>query len=98
MAAQSRAAAIGSRPIAEITAPEVLAVLRGVESRGRHETARRLRATIGEVFRFAIATGRAEANPTGSLKGALTPPTVQHRAAIIEPKAFGGVLRAIANL
>jgi integrase len=89
--------AIGSRPIAEITAPEVLAVLRGVESRGRHETARRLRATIGQVFRFAIGTGRAEADPTGALKGALTTPTVQHRAAIIEPKAFGGVLRAIAT-
>ncbi len=82
--------AIGARPICEITAPEILAVLRSVESRGRHETARRLRATIGEVFRYAVATGRAEADPTGALKGALTAPTVQHRAAIIEPKAFGG--------
>jgi integrase len=89
--------AIGPRPIAEITAPEVLAVLRGVESRGCHETARRLRATIGEVFRFAVATGRAESDPTGALKGALTSPTVNHRAAIIEPKAFGGLLRALAG-
>ncbi len=89
--------AIGPRPIAEITAPEVLAVLRGVESRGRHETARRLRATIGEVFRFAVATGRAKSDPTGALKGALTTPTVNHRAAIIEPKAFGGLLRALAG-
>ena len=77
--------AIGARPIAEITAPEVLGVLRSVEARGRHETARRLRATIGEVFRYAVATGRAEADPTGALKGALTAPTVQtsrrdHRA------------------
>jgi integrase len=86
---------IGARPVAEITAPEVLAVLRSVESRGRHETARRLRATIGEVFRYAVATGRADADPTGALKGALTAPTVQHRPAIIEPKAFGGVLRAL---
>jgi integrase len=86
---------IGARPIAEITAPEILGVLRSVESRGRHETARRLRATIGEVFRYAVATGRAETDPTGALKGALTAPIVQHRAAIIEPKAFGGVLRAI---
>jgi Arm DNA-binding domain len=77
--------AIGARPIAAITAPEVLAVLRSVESRGRHETARRLRATIGEVFRYAVATGRANADPTGALKGALTAPTAQHRAAIIEP-------------
>jgi len=87
--------AIGARPISEITAQEILGVLRTVESRGRHETARRLRATIGEVFRYAVATGRAETDPTGALKGALTAPTVQHRAAIIEPKAFGGVLRAI---
>ncbi len=89
--------AIGARPITDISAPEVLGVLRIVESRGRHETARRLRATIGQVFRYAIATGRAEADPTSALKGALTTPTVRHRAAIIEPKAFGGVLRAIAS-
>ena len=78
-----------------ITAPEILGALRSVELRGRHETARRLRATIGEVFRYAVATGRAGTDPTGALKGALTAPTVRHRAAIIEPKAFGGVLRAI---
>jgi len=87
--------AIGARPVTEITAAEILGVLRSVETRGRHETARRLRATIGEVFRYAIATGRAETDPTGALKGALTTPQVQHRAAIIEPKAFGGLLRAI---
>lgn len=87
---------IGLRPIAEVTAPEVLAVLRSVESRGRRETARRLRATIGQVFRYAVATGRAEADPTAALKGVLAAPVVQHRAAIIEPKAFGGLLRAIA--
>jgi integrase len=88
---------IGARPIAEITAPDVLSVLRAVEARGRHETARRLRATIGQVFRYAVATGRAEADPTGALKGALTMPNVQHRAAIVEAKAFGGLLRAIAT-
>jgi len=87
--------ALGARPIAEITAPEVLSVLRAVEARGRHETAKRLRATIGQVFRYAVATGRAEADPTGALKGALTSPKVQHRAAIIEPKAFGALLRAM---
>ncbi len=87
--------AIGARPIGEITAPEILSVLRTVELRGRHETAQRLRATIGEVLRYAVATGRADADPTSALKGALTAPTVQHRAAIIEPKAFGGLLRAI---
>lgn len=89
--------ALRARPIAAITAPEILAVLRGVEGRGRHETAKRLRATIGEVFRYAIATGRAEFDPTGALKGALIAPTVRHRAAIIEPKAFGGLLRAMLD-
>lgn len=89
--------AIGARPIAEITAPEILAVLRMAESRGRLETARRLRATIGQVFRFAVATGRAEGDPTAALRGAIATPIVQHRAAIIEPKAFGGLLRAIAS-
>lgn len=87
--------AIGLRPVAEVTAPEVLAALRGVEARGRRETARRMRAVIGEVFRYAVATGRADADPTSALKGALATPTVQHRAAIIEAKAFGALLRAI---
>lgn len=86
---------IGARPISEIAAPEILAVLRGIERRGKHESARRLRATIGAVFRYAIATGRAQSDPTGALKGALITPVVQHRAAIIEPAAFGGLLRAI---
>lgn len=88
---------IGPRPIGELTAPEVLAVLRVVEARGRRETARRLRATIGQVFRYAVATGRAVADPTSALKGALAAPIVQNRAAIIDPKAFGGLLRAIAG-
>ncbi len=89
--------AIGSRPIGEINAPEILRVLRPIEARGKHETARRLRATIGQVFRYAVATGRAETDPTSALKGAIAAPVVRHRAAIIEPKAFGGLLRAIAD-
>ena len=88
---------IGNRCITEITAPEILAVLRRIEARGRHETATRLREIIGGVFRFAVATGRAQGDPTGALRGALTTPKVQHRAAIIEPKAFGGLLRALAG-
>jgi hypothetical protein len=87
--------ALGPRPIAEITAPEVLAVLRQVESAGRLETARRLRAIIGQAFRFAVATGRAMSDPTSALRGALTAPVVQHRAAIIDPAPFGALLRAI---
>lgn len=79
---------IGPRPIAELGAPEVLATLRKVEARGRLETARRMRATIGEVFRYAVATGRAQGDPTGALRGALTTPQVTHRAAIIDPKGI----------
>jgi integrase len=88
--------ALGARPITDITAPEILAVLRRIETRGRHETARRLRSTIGECFRYAIASGRAETDPTSALKGALTAPPVRHRAALTEPKAFGGLLLAIS--
>lgn len=88
---------LGVRPIADITASEILRVLKSVEVRGRLETAKRLRATIGQVFRFAVATGRADSDPTAALRGAIASPVVQHRAAIIEPKAFGGLLRAIAT-
>jgi integrase len=86
---------IGDRPVAEITAPELLAVLRKVEARGRYETARRLRSTCGQVFRYAIATGRAERDPSGDLRGALTAPRMKHRAAVIEPRSIGALLRAI---
>jgi len=89
--------ALGSRPIAEISAREVLAVLKEVEARGTHETARKLRTAIGDVFRYAIATARAENDPTIALRGALVTPTVTPRAAIVAPKAFGGLLRAIED-
>ena len=84
---------IGRRPIANISSAEVLDVLRRVEKRGRLESARRLRSTIGSVFRYAIATARAENDPTIALRGALVAPTVTHRAAITDPKALGGVVR-----
>lgn len=87
--------ALGDRLIKDIDAPAILDVLRGVEARGRHETARRLRSTIGSVFRYAIATARADADPTIALKGALVSPTVKSYAAIIDPKKLGGLLRAI---
>jgi integrase len=86
---------IGERPVAEITAPELLSVLRKVEARGRYETARRLRSTCGMVFRYAIATGRAERDPSLDLRGALTTPKVTHRAAIVDPTGIGALLRAI---
>jgi integrase len=86
---------LGDRQIRDIRPPEVLDVLKKVEIRGRYETARRLRSTIGCVFRFAIATGRADIDPTFSLRGALAKPAPTPRAAITEPKAFGALLRAI---
>jgi integrase len=86
---------IGNRPIGDITAPQLLTVLRTVETRGRYETARRLRSTCGSVIRYAIATGRAQRDITADLQGALITPKVQHRAAIVDPRKFGALLRAI---
>jgi integrase len=86
---------LAERPIAEITAPELLAVLRRVEARGRYETARRLRGTCGTIFRYAIATGRAERDPSADLRGALTVPKVTHRATIVDQDGIGALLRAI---
>ena len=64
---------IGGRPIAEIDAPEMLKLLRRIEERGAHETAHRTKQRCGQVFRYAIATGRAKHDPTADLRGALTP-------------------------
>ena len=86
---------IGDRLVDKITAPELLSVLRRVEARGRYETARRLRSTCGMVFRYAIATGRAERDVSIDLRGALTTPKVTHRAAIVDPAGIGALLRAI---
>ncbi|CDX42937.1 putative integrase; KpLE2 phage-like element [Mesorhizobium plurifarium] len=86
---------IGDECIREIDTATILTALRRVEVRGRYESARRLRSTIGTVFRFAIATARAEADPTIALRGALISPTVTPRAAITDPKALGGLLRAV---
>ncbi|CAM5769075.1 Prophage integrase IntA [Labrys miyagiensis] len=91
----SLASDLDQRPISEVTAAEILAVLRTVEKRGRLESARRLRSTIGAVFRYAIATARAEDDPTYALRGALTTPVVKHRAAVTDPKEFGALLRAV---
>ena len=88
-------AEFGGQPIREITAPNVLACLRKVEQRGRHETARRLRSTIGAVFRFAVATARADTDPTFALRNALIRPTVTPMPAIIEPAEVGALARAI---
>lgn len=86
---------LGGRPITEITAAEVLVPLRRVEGRGRYETARRMRATIGQVFRYAIAAARAENDPTYGLRGALIAPVLTHHSAITGRKAFGALVRAV---
>jgi integrase len=85
----------GSRPITEITAADLLTLVREIEARGNYETAKRLRATCGAVFRYAIATGRAERDPSVDLRGALTSHQVSHRATIVEPAHIGALLRAI---
>lgn len=87
--------AIGQRPIGEISAQELLSAIRPTEASGRRETARRLRSFSGRVFRYAVATGRAQSDPSSDIRGALVAPKVKHRAAIIEPKRLGELLRAI---
>lgn len=88
-------AEFGSTPISDITAPMILTCLRRVEAKGNYETAKRLRAKIGGVFRYAVANGVAETDPTYALRDALIRPTVTPRAAITDPKALGGLLRAV---
>lgn len=88
---------LGTKKVSEIRPVEVLKVVQEIEFRGNLETASRLRAIIGQVCRFAVATGRAEIDPTPVLRGAISPPKVTHRAAILNPKKFGGLLRAIGG-
>jgi integrase len=86
---------IGNRPIADIDAPEMLKLMQRIEERGAHETAHRTKQRCGQIFRYAIATGRAKHDPTADLKGALTPAVVKHRATITDPAKMGELLRAI---
>ncbi len=86
---------LGGKPIAEITAPELLQCLRRIEGRGALDTAHRARENCGQIFRYAIATGRATSDPSGALRGALAPAKHEHFAAITEPAAVGELLRAI---
>lgn len=77
---------IGNRPIASISAHELLLMLRKMESKGRYETAKALRTVCSQIFRYAIATARAERDVATDLRGALIAPKVVHRAAITTPK------------
>ena len=82
------------RPIKEITAPEVLDVLRKIEKRGAHEIAHRAMQTCGQIFRYAVATGRAERDPTTDLRGALKTVKKGHYAAL-ESKELPAFLQAL---
>lgn len=86
---------LGSRPVSAITAPELLTCLRRIEARGALDTAHRAHQNCGQIFRYAIATGRAERDPSGDLRGALPPATHVHYASITEPEKIGALLRAI---
>ena len=88
---------IGHLPIAQIEPPMLLAALQEIEARGRIETTHRTKQVAGQVFRFALATGRAQRDPSADLRGALTPVTPKHHSAVIEPEAIGGLLRAISG-
>ena len=88
-------AGIRDLPIADISAPLMLEALRKLERRGVVETAHRARAHAGRIFRYAIATGRAERNPAADLVGALEQPRTTHLAALTEPARIGELLRSI---
>lgn len=87
---------LGHRPIAEIEPSELLTtVLRRIEDAGKLETAHRVKQQCGQIFRYAVATGRAHRDVTADLRGAMAAPKVKHRAALIKPDQVGGLMRAI---
>jgi integrase len=86
---------LGNRPIAEITAPELLTCLRRIEGRGALDTAHRAHQNCGQVFRYAVQTGRTVRDPSSDLRGALPPARREHYASITEPAEVAELLRAI---
>ena len=86
---------LGTQPIKKITPPELLSVLRKIENRGAIETAHRAHQNCGQIFRYAVATGRAERDPSGDLKGAIPPAKPKHHPSITDPKKIGILLLAI---
>ncbi|MGC2459211.1 MAG: integrase arm-type DNA-binding domain-containing protein [Gallionellaceae bacterium] len=89
---------LGARPVGEITAPELLETVRRIQNRGALETAHRALNNCSSVFRYAIATGRAQRDPASDLRGALPPAKEKHHASIIDPKSIGELLRDIEAL
>jgi len=86
---------IGKRPINEIKPPEILSVLRRIENRGAVDTAHRALQNCGQIFRYAVATGRAERDYSADLRGALAPVKESHFAAITDPKDIAVLLKAM---
>ena len=86
---------LGRRPVADISATELLSVIQRIERRGALETAHRALSNCGQVFRYAVATGRAERDPSRDLRGALLPVKGQHFASVTEPDKLAGILRAL---
>lgn len=86
---------LGNRPISEISAPELLSALRRIENRGSVETAHRIHQNCGRIFRYAIASGLAERDPSNDLRGALKTNKKKHFASITEPHKIGALIRAI---
>ncbi len=86
---------IGGKPIGSITVPELLSVIRRIENRGALETAHRALGNCSQVFRYAVATGRAERDPTGDLRGALPPARGKNFAAVTDPKQVADMLRVM---
>jgi integrase len=85
---------LGARPVADITARELLAALNKAVERGRLDTAARVRSDAGRVFRYAAVTGRAERDPTADLAGALPSARPKRRATLVEPKQVGELVQA----
>lgn len=86
---------IGRIPVDGVTARDLLDAIRKIEARGANETAHRARMLASQVFRYAIATGRAVRNPAEDLRGALVPVEVEHFASVTDPAHVGGLLRSI---
>lgn len=89
------AADLGNSPVTAIRPAQILETLRKVESKGHRETARRMKSLASRIFRYAVATSRAEADPTSLLRGALVAPKVKHHSAITDWNGVGALMRAI---
>jgi integrase len=88
---------LGVRPAKDIDPPELLACLRRIETEGHLETAKRVKQICGQVFRYAVATGKAERDVSADLRGALAPPVPTNYPTIVDPVKIGELLRAIDN-